>query len=169
MDGTIYTGSTLFAATNPFLELLAELGIGHTFLTNNPSKSVADYLKHLNNLGVQASAENLYTSAQATIEHLHSLKPSVRRLFVLGTHSMCADFPPPVSRSFPIAPPTNPMPSSSASIPRSLIRGSAAPPGGSNSANLLSPPIPIASARLITHRPRRLRLHLRHARDRHWP
>ena len=38
MDGTIYSGSTLFDATTPFLELLKELGIGYTFLTNNPSK-----------------------------------------------------------------------------------------------------------------------------------
>ena len=40
MDGTIYKGGTLFDATAPFLAALRELGIGYTFLTNNPSKSV---------------------------------------------------------------------------------------------------------------------------------
>ena len=45
MDGTIYRGKTLFEETAPFLALLRELRIGYTFLTNNPSKSVADYLK----------------------------------------------------------------------------------------------------------------------------
>jgi HAD superfamily hydrolase (TIGR01450 family) len=92
MDGTIYNGSTLFPATNPFLATLAELHIGHTFLTNNPSKSHADYLAHLRYFGLHATAENLYTSAQATIQFLQNLQPAPKRLFVLGTPSMCAEF-----------------------------------------------------------------------------
>ena len=47
MDGTIYSGGTLFDSTRPFLALLGQLGIGHTFLTNNSSKSAKDYLAHL--------------------------------------------------------------------------------------------------------------------------
>ena len=70
MDGTIYKGGTLFAATHPFLRLLRELGIGYTFLTNNPSKSVSDYLAHLRGFGIEATGEQLYTSTHATIEFL---------------------------------------------------------------------------------------------------
>jgi HAD superfamily hydrolase (TIGR01450 family) len=92
MDGTIYTGGTLFETTAPFLELLGQLGIGYTFLTNNPSKNSADYLAHLRRLGVVATPEQLYTSAQATIEFLHERFPQHRRLFVLGTPSMQAAF-----------------------------------------------------------------------------
>src|SRR5689334_17162460 len=72
MDGTIYRGGTLFPTTQPFLALLRKLGIGYTFLTNNPSKSFYDYLKHLQRLGIEAQPEQLYTSTQATIEHLHA-------------------------------------------------------------------------------------------------
>ena len=39
MDGTIYSGGTLFADTLPFLGRLKDLGVGHTFLTNNSSRS----------------------------------------------------------------------------------------------------------------------------------
>jgi len=92
MDGTIYRGGTMFAATGPFLALLGRLGIGYTFLTNNPSKSVTDYLLHLERLGVHATAEQLYTSTQATIEYLRESQPRVHRLFVLGTPSMCEEF-----------------------------------------------------------------------------
>ena len=92
MDGTIYKGGTLFEATDPFLALLRELGIGYTFLTNNPSKSVTDYLAHLRDLGIPATQEQLYTSTQATIEFLQENWPAVRRLFVLGTPSMCEQF-----------------------------------------------------------------------------
>ncbi len=56
MDGTIYSGGTLFDSTLPFLTLMGELGIGHTFLTNNSSKSTKDYLAHLRQIGIAASA-----------------------------------------------------------------------------------------------------------------
>jgi HAD superfamily hydrolase (TIGR01450 family) len=88
MDGTIYSGGTLFEATRPFLTLLDELGIGHTFLTNNSSKSAKDYLARLGEIGIPATADQLYTSTQATIEHLRQQMPAVQRLFVLGTASM---------------------------------------------------------------------------------
>lgn len=91
MDGTIYRGNTLFDTTLPFLDLLKRLGIGYTFLTNNPSKSLADYTRRLGDLGVLIDPGQLYTSTQATIEHLQTRWPQIRRLFVLGTDSMCAE------------------------------------------------------------------------------
>ena len=92
MDGTLYSGQTLFPWTPPFLRRLGELGIGHTFLTNNPSKSTHDYLAQLAKFGLSATAEQLYTSAHATIEHLRRHLPDARRLFLLGTPSMIAEF-----------------------------------------------------------------------------
>jgi HAD superfamily hydrolase (TIGR01450 family) len=101
MDGTIYRGHTLFEFTPPFLRLLNKLGIGYTFLTNNPSRSVADYLAHLAELGVIAAREQLYTSTEATIQYLHEHWPKLKDLFVLGTESMCDEF---VSRGFTLLP-----------------------------------------------------------------
>ena len=59
MDGTIYKGGTLFPCTRPFLARMRELGIGCSFLTNNPSKSAHDYLAHLHKLGVPATPDQL--------------------------------------------------------------------------------------------------------------
>jgi HAD superfamily hydrolase (TIGR01450 family) len=92
MDGTIYKGSTLFKETLPFLALLAELGIGHTFLTNNSSKSTRDYLRHLRKFGIAAKPHEIHTSSQATIDYLRASMPQIRRLFVLGTASLCNEF-----------------------------------------------------------------------------
>jgi len=92
MDGTIYMGKTPFPWTNPFLASLDARGIGYTFLTNNPSKSAADYLAHLARMGIPATPEQLYTSALATIDFLQSNHPAMRRLFMLGTPSMIAEF-----------------------------------------------------------------------------
>jgi NagD protein len=92
MDGTIYQGGTLFPWTKPFLARLGSLHVGHTFLTNNPSKSTADYLAHLGRIGVSATADELYTSTQATIDCLRTRHAGVQRLFVLGTPSMASQF-----------------------------------------------------------------------------
>ena len=54
MDGTIYLGSTLFPFTIDFLDSMKNAGVGYSFLTNNPTKSVADYLKKLEGMGIQA-------------------------------------------------------------------------------------------------------------------
>jgi len=92
MDGTIYNGSTLFPFTLPFLELLEELNVGYTFLTNNSSRSSEDYLAKLLPLGISISREQLYTSTQATLGFIQQSLPDAKRLFVLGTGSMCAEF-----------------------------------------------------------------------------
>jgi HAD superfamily hydrolase (TIGR01450 family) len=92
LDGTVYKGGTLFPCTLPFIAQMRSLGIGFTFLTNNPSKSAADYLAHLKKMGLHATPDELYTSAQATIDCLRRRFPEVKRIFALGTPSMLAEF-----------------------------------------------------------------------------
>ncbi len=92
MDGTIYMGSTLFPYTLKFLSDMKEAGIGYSFLTNNPSRSVSDYLKKLEGLGIQADEGNMYTTSLAAIDYIRTHHPSAKRLFMLGTPSMVSQF-----------------------------------------------------------------------------
>ena len=92
MDGTIYLGNTLFPFTKSFLSLLTDKGIGYSFLTNNPSKSVADYLGKLKALGIEATEDNMYTTSLAAIDYIKTNFPQARRLFLLGTPSMVSQF-----------------------------------------------------------------------------
>ena len=92
MDGTIYLGSTLFPFTKKFLSDMTDAGIGYSFLTNNPSRSVADYLKKLEGLGIEADEENMYTTSLAAIDYLKAHHPEAKRLFLLGTPSMISQF-----------------------------------------------------------------------------
>ena len=92
MDGTIYKGNTLFDFTNPFLKKLNDLGVTYSFLTNNPSKSVSDYLSNLGGMGIQTKSEEIYTSALATIDYLKMHHHDMKRLFILGTPSMIREF-----------------------------------------------------------------------------
>jgi NagD protein len=92
MDGTIYMGDSLFPYTIPFLERLKQMNISYSFLTNNPSKSLDDYLQKLEKMGIHATEEEMYTTTVATIDYIKAHYPEARRLFLLGTPSMISQF-----------------------------------------------------------------------------
>lgn len=92
MDGTIYLGSNLFPFTIGFLDSMEKAGVGHSFLTNNPTKSVADYLHKLEGMGIHATEDNMYTTSLAAIDYIRKTYPEAKRLFMLGTPSMVSQF-----------------------------------------------------------------------------
>lgn len=88
MDGTLYKGTRLFPQTLPFLELLRELKIGYTFLTNNTSRSKFDHVRKLRKLGIDVHEAEIYTPAESTIAYLRSRLPLAKRIALLGTPSL---------------------------------------------------------------------------------
>jgi HAD superfamily hydrolase (TIGR01450 family) len=92
LDGTLYRGDRLFPATLPLLERLRTWRIGYTFLTNNTSRSKADYVAKLTRLGVETCEEQIYTPADSAIAYLRERLPEVREIAVLGTPSLCLQF-----------------------------------------------------------------------------
>lgn len=68
MDGTIYRENDLFDGVIDLLKEIKNRGGRYAFITNNPSKSVKDYILKLNRLGISEVDEtNFFTSAQAAI------------------------------------------------------------------------------------------------------
>ncbi len=92
MDGTIYLSNTLFPFTLDFLSSLERMGITYSFLTNNPSKSIDDYLHKLSRMGVPVERNQMYSTTIATIDYIRANYPKARRLFLLGTPSMISQF-----------------------------------------------------------------------------
>ena len=92
MDGTIYMGMSLFPLHAGLPARTQGTGIGYSFLTNNPSKSIADYLHKLDTLGIRASRDEMDTTALATIDYIKTHHPAAKRLFLLGTPSMISEF-----------------------------------------------------------------------------
>ena len=92
MDGTIYLSDTLFPFTLDFLSSLTKMGITYSFLTNNPSKSLSDYMAKLAKMGIPATEDQMYTTTIATIDYIHEHYPHAERLFLLGTPSMISQF-----------------------------------------------------------------------------
>lgn len=87
MDGTLYLGDRLFPFTKQLLETIREQGKRYLFMTNNSSKSVVDYVKKLERLGIAATEEDFITSSQATAYYLKKHHPK-DRLYVCGTESL---------------------------------------------------------------------------------
>lgn len=87
MDGTLYLGDRLFDFTAELLSQIRRTGGTYLFMTNNSSKSVADYIRKLENMGISASREDFITSSQATSYYLHKHHEG-QRLYVCGTESL---------------------------------------------------------------------------------
>ena len=86
-DGTLYLGSRLYDFTIPMLETIKATGRCYMFMTNNSSKSVADYIKKLEKMGISATREDFITSSQATAYYLKKHMPD-KTLYVCGTKSL---------------------------------------------------------------------------------
>jgi NagD protein len=92
LDGTLYRGDRLLAGTLPFLDQLRAWNLGYTFLTNNTSRSKADYVAKLVRLGIATHEGEIYTPADSALAYLQSELPDVRSIAVLGTPSLCLQF-----------------------------------------------------------------------------
>ena len=67
MDGTIYLGDRLFDGVKELLAKIEKNGGRYVFITNNSSRSVTDYVKKLQNMGIEVTEENFFTSTQAAV------------------------------------------------------------------------------------------------------
>ncbi len=86
MDGTIYEEDRVFPGTVPFLKEIRRLGGRYMMLTNNSSRSVADYVKKVRKMGIDASEGDFFTSVHATILYLKEHHPG-ERIYAQGTRS----------------------------------------------------------------------------------
>ena len=91
LDGTFYLGDRLLPGALEFLDFCRETGRAFTFLTNNSSRSKADYVAKLAKLGAAVTEREVYTSGDATLAYLAE-NGFPRDLLVTGTPSPEAQF-----------------------------------------------------------------------------
>lgn len=87
MDGTIYNENQIFDGTLDFLARIRQQGGRYVFITNNSSRSVADYVKKVNAMGIEAGFEDFYTSSQATAMYIKKNYPG-QTVYCMGTRSL---------------------------------------------------------------------------------
>lgn len=83
MDGTLYLDEDLFDGTTEFLDYIKSIGGKYLFLTNNSSKSVDAYIEKMANLGIETSADDFFTSVNATIVYLSD--KNYKKIYAFGT------------------------------------------------------------------------------------
>jgi len=83
MDGVLISGSTMIPGADAFIERLREQGVEFLVLTNNPIYTPGDLAHRLANIGLEVSAERIFTSAMATARFLEAQKPG-GTAFVIG-------------------------------------------------------------------------------------
>lgn len=90
MDGTIYNENTIFPYTLGFLDAVKKAKANYVFVTNNSSKSVDDYVKKVNNMGIKADENNFYTSTMASVAFMKK-KYGDALIYAQGTKSFISE------------------------------------------------------------------------------
>lgn len=89
MDGTLYLDEQLFNKVPEFLSFIRQQGGRYLFLTNNSSRGVEGYIEKMRRLGIETTAEDYLTSADAA-EHTLLTEFPGQQCYVSGTASLKA-------------------------------------------------------------------------------
>ncbi|NQS92355.1 MAG: HAD-IIA family hydrolase [Chloroflexi bacterium] len=91
LDGTVYLGDQLLPGAADLFAYLDEINKPYFFLTNNSSRSRADYVKKLAKYGLVVEQEKIFSSGMATAIYLQKEKPA-SRIYLVGTPSLEDEF-----------------------------------------------------------------------------
>lgn len=84
-DGVIWRGDSVIEGVPETLDYLRSLGKQLVFVTNNSTKSRAGYLKKFSSLGLNVSAEEIYSSSYAAAAYLESISfPENKKVYIVG-------------------------------------------------------------------------------------
>lgn len=85
MDGVLWRGDDKLPGMVEFFDFLRENKIPFVLATNNSGRHTANYIQKLAKMGVHdIKAQELVTSATATVDYLKNHYPDGARLFVIG-------------------------------------------------------------------------------------
>ena len=90
LDGTVTLGDALLPTAGETITRLRAAGRRTLFLSNNPSRTAADYAARLTRLGLPTPAGDVVNSSLVMIDFLKRQMPGAR-LFVVGEASLCGE------------------------------------------------------------------------------
>jgi 4-nitrophenyl phosphatase/NagD protein len=91
LDGTVYLGDQLLPGAEALIDFLKDNQRSYYFLTNNSSRSRADYVTKLNLLGLEVIEDKIFSSGMATAIYLKKQNPGAR-IYLVGTPSLEDEF-----------------------------------------------------------------------------
>ena len=86
MDGTLYLGDEVYPGAVELMEDLPRLGKRYIYLTNNSSRSTADYVSRLRRLGFPCEEQDVFSSGMATGRYLLEHHPGAS-VYLAGTRA----------------------------------------------------------------------------------
>lgn len=86
LDGTMYKGNEPIKEAGGFIKRLREKNLPFLFVTNNSTRHPSEVANKLNALGVEAYAEEIYTSSLATADFLKTLEGD--SVYVIGEEGL---------------------------------------------------------------------------------
>jgi HAD superfamily hydrolase (TIGR01450 family) len=85
LDGVVYLGSEPVEGAQEELARLRQEGVKVAYVTNNASRTPDDVAEHLVGMGVDATAEDVVTSAQAVASLMAEALPQGARVLAVGS------------------------------------------------------------------------------------
>ena len=90
IDGTVSLDATLFPGSMDFFRHVTAAGGKYVFITNNSTKSIADYVKKFTRMGVPVDESSFVTATSATVRHLRA-HHAQDKIYVVGTRSLVTE------------------------------------------------------------------------------
>lgn len=90
LDGVLYRGPYAVEGVVDCVNELVRAGIGRAYVTNNAARTPQAVVDHLASLGIDASVDEVVTSAQAAATILISMVPAGSRIYVVGGDGVAA-------------------------------------------------------------------------------
>ncbi len=87
LDGTLYLGETVFPGALDFLQTVERTGRRFLYLTNNSSRTWADYLPRLRRLGLPCDESLFFSAGLAAAQYLNEEYPGAR-VYVVGNRAL---------------------------------------------------------------------------------
>lgn len=84
LDGVVYRGEEAIPGSIEAINDWAQHGIQYAFVTNNASKSAAEFSAKIRKLGAPVETEQVVTSAEATAGYFGENFPADTRVFAIG-------------------------------------------------------------------------------------
>ena len=88
LDGTVYLGDRLLPTAGETITRLRAIGKRTVFLSNNPTRTRAEYAAKLTRLGLSTPASDVINSSFVMVDFLQKRIPAAK-LFVVGEQSLC--------------------------------------------------------------------------------
>lgn len=83
LDGTMYLGNERIEAASEFIDALREKNIPHLFVTNNSTKRPEQVAEKLNDMGIKADTDQIFTTSMATANYIKQQKEDAK-VYAIG-------------------------------------------------------------------------------------